>query len=87
MKTSIDTALHFSPKGARMSSNSSFLQITDVELKRKLGEGKSCINSLHVVGNFGEVYLAMWHGAPVAAKKLKGEAEWKAFQREAELLE
>lgn len=50
--------------------------IGDVEITKKLGEG-----------SFGVVYLGMWHGAPVAAKKLKGEEEWKAFQREAELLE
>ena len=62
------------------------LIITDVELMKKLGEG-AFISLNNISGSFGEVYLGKWHGAFVAAKKLKGEEEWKAFEREAELLE
>lgn len=38
-------------------------------------------------GTFGTVYYGTWHGAPIAAKQLKGIDEWAAFQREAQLLE
>lgn len=52
------------------------LAIKNVKIQTAIGDG-----------NFGTVYLGEWDGAKVAAKKLKGQEEWKAFAREAELLE
>lgn len=49
--------------------------LSNVQIKQLLGKG-----------NFGAVYLAVWNGTPVAAKKLNNKEEWNAFLREASIL-
>lgn len=68
LSTELTTNMKPSP-----SSSPSFKQLTDVQIKEKLGEG-----------HFSVVFKAIWNGTtPVAAKEMKGASPFDDFLNEA----